>query len=205
MSPRAVLILALVACGCGGQSRATTPVPPHPPIEHERPRLLTQEPYLRAYLAWFGGLTPLDVQNKARPKGLFDTWDDYLAALGLPELRLDLPRAAQSNALMVATLGRLGEALCTRAAERDLGGKTELDKRVVFNFEPKPSPTRDEFAERLDVLHRLFLSYPLALAPSTRVERFYVLYRQVAAHSDDTHAWAAVCTALVQHPEASLY
>ena len=46
----------------------------------ERRRMLPPEVFLRAYLVWFGGLVPLDVQNKARPKGLFDAWDDYLAA-----------------------------------------------------------------------------------------------------------------------------
>lgn len=175
--------------------------------------MLAQESYLRAYLAWFGGLAPLNVASKARPKNLFDTWDDYLAALGLPDYRLDLPRAAQSNALMVATLARLGEALCVRAAEHDLAAGIAPEERLVFAFDLQAEPSRDEFAKRFDVLHRLFLSYPAALAPLDRVDRYYALYSRVAAAHRATHtqlgpdqaAWAAVCGALVQHPEARLY
>lgn len=212
------LLILLAACGSSAvRPSAPEPLPPHiagtlDTSPKERPRMLAQEPYLRAYLAWFGGLAPLDVQHKARPKGLFDSWNDYLAALGMPDYRIDLPRTTQSNALMVATLARLGEALCIRAAERDFNPKTEADKRVVFAFEIKATPSRDEFAERFDVLHRLFLSYPIALAPSERLDRYYALYRDVAArpHSGssldgDKTAWAAVCNALVQHPEARLY
>ncbi|WP_437742083.1 hypothetical protein WME73_42910 [Sorangium sp. So ce302] len=39
---------------------------------------------------------------------LFDSWGDYLAALGLPDHGLDLPRATQTNALMLAAFERLG-------------------------------------------------------------------------------------------------
>jgi hypothetical protein len=176
-----------------------------------RRRMVPPEVYLRAYLTWFGGLAPLNVQNRARPKGLFDAWDDYLAALGLPDYKIDLPRQTQSNTLMLATLGRLGEALCVRAAEHDLhaqNGKLPVDQRVVFTFD-----VNDDFAASLDVLHRTFLGYPLRLAPPDRLERFHTLFTQVAARhagakqplSADETAWAAVCTALVQHPEAELY
>ena len=99
----------------------------------ERRRLVPAEVYLRAYLTWFGGLAPLDVQQRAKARNLFDAWTDYLAALGLPDPKLDLPRASQSNTLMLATLGRLGEALCVRAAEHDR--KAAPDDRVVFAFE----------------------------------------------------------------------
>lgn len=214
---RAVLLL-LAACGSSVVRPSTPePLPPHTAAAidtspKERPRMLAQEPYLRAYLAWFGGLAPLDVQNKARAGGLFDSWGDYLAALGMPDDRIDLPRATQSNALMVATLARLGEALCVLAAERDLDLNTEPGKRVVFAFDLKAAPSRDEFAPRFDAVHRLFLSYPVALAPHARIDRFYALYRDVAARPHpgssldaDKTAWAAVCTALVQHPEARLY
>src|SRR5438270_14075561 len=111
----------VVLCACGPAStispRATTPLPAVQQLAvdttpKERRRMMPPEVYLRAYLAWFGGLVPLDVQQRARPKGLFDAWDDYLAALGLPEYKTDLPRQTQSNTLMLATLGRLGEALC---------------------------------------------------------------------------------------------
>jgi hypothetical protein len=179
----------------------------------EQRRMVPPEAYLRAYLAWFGGLAPLDAQQRAKPKGMFDTWDDYLAALGLPDYKLDLPRQGQTNALMLATLGRLGEALCARAAERDLHAKSALAARVVFAFEPVVSPDDAQFAERFDVLHRTFLGYPARLAPPERIPRFRALYRAVAARhagakqplDADEAAWAAVCSALVQHPEAELY
>jgi len=215
---RASALVVLAACGAS----AIEPGAPQPlPEAHqvtldttpkERRRMVPPEVYLRAYLGWFGGLAPLDVQARAKPKNLFDGWDDYLAALGLPDYKLDLPRQGQTNTLMLATLGRLGEALCVRAAEHDLHGKTALADRVVFAFEPATSPSLDEFRPRFEVLHRTFLGYPLRLAPEGRVAKFYALYGEVAARhtkkapltSDET-AWAAVCAALVQHPEAELY
>ena len=173
-----------------------------------RRRMVPPEVYLRAYLTWFGGLVPLAVQNRARPKGLFDAWDDYLAALGLPDYKIDLPRQSQSNTLMLATLGRLGEALCVRAAEHDLHAKTPIDQRVVFAFDPA-----GDFAVAFDVLHRTFLGYPARLAPPDRVARFQALFASVAARhagakqplTAEETAWTAVCTVLVQHPEAELY
>jgi hypothetical protein len=174
-----------------------------------RRRMVPPEVYLRAYLTWFGGLVPIDVQNRARPKGLFDAWDDYLAALGLPDYKIDLPRQNQSNTLMLATLGRLGEALCARAAEHDLHGKPPLAQRVVFAFDA----TKASFDAGFDVLHRTFLGYPVKLAPPDRVERFHTLFTAISQRhagakqplTADETAWAAVCTALVQHPEAELY
>ncbi|HEY6035462.1 MAG TPA: hypothetical protein VIV58_14415, partial [Kofleriaceae bacterium] len=180
----------------------------------ERRRMVSPEVYLRAYLTWFGGLVPLDVQNRARPKGLFDAWDDYLSALGLPDYKTDLPRQTQSNTLMLATLGRLGEALCARAAEHDLhGGKLPVDQRVVYAFELAGEDSDGGFAQRFDVLHRTFLGYPAKLAPGERVAKFHALWADVAARhakaknplTADETAWVAVCTALVQHPEAELY
>jgi hypothetical protein len=222
---RAWLVAIALAVGCGppaviAPSAAVALPPGHAALidttPKERRRLMPPEAYLRAYLAWFGGLAPLDVQGRARGKGLFDAWDDYLAALGLPDDRLDQPRAGQTNTLMLATLGRLGEALCVRAAEHDLHGRPPpVAERVVFAFEltPRP-PTEAQFTERLDVLHRTFLGYPLALAPASRITRFFALYGEVAAHhaarkkaalAPDETAWAAVCAALVQHPEQELY
>jgi hypothetical protein len=182
----------------------------------ERRRMVEPEVYLRAYLGWFGGLVPLDVQNRARPKGLFDAWDDYLSALGLPDYKTDLPRQTQSNTLMLATLGRLGEALCARAAEHDLHGPngkpTPADQRVVFAFDQAPDSDA-AFSERFDILHRTFLGYPAKLAPGERVAKFHMLFTDVAARhagaknplTADETAWVAVCAALVQHPEAELY
>jgi hypothetical protein len=215
------LIVLVAACAGSGRiaPSAPAPLPPGQSVAidttpKERRRMIPPEVYLRAYLGWFGGLAPLDVQSRARPKGLFDAWDDYLAAIGLPDYKLDLPRQVQSNTVMRATLGRLGEALCVRAAERDLHGKPPpRPERVVYAFDVVHAPDRDQFTERFDVLHRLFLGYPARLAPADRVPRFYALYQGVAArHADrkqpltaDETAWAAVCTALVQHPETELY
>ena len=211
--------LVLAACAAGRVApSAPEPLPAHEeraidttPKEHRR--MLPPEAYLRAYLGWFGGLAPLAVQQRARPRGMFDSWGDYLAALGLPDYKLDLPRQTQSNTLMLATLGRLGEALCVRAAEHDLHGKTPAAARVVFTFDAVASPDEAQFAARFDVLHRTFLGYPARLAPAARVPRYYALYRRVAAQhagrkqplGPDETAWAAVCAALVQHPEAVLY
>ncbi len=216
-------VLALVA-GCGASAiepSAPRALPAHTTAmvdasPKERRRLVPPEVYLRAYLTWFGGLAPLDVQARARGRGMFDAWDDYLAALGLPDYRADLPRAAQSNTLMLATLGRLGEALCSRAVEHDLHGKPPaVTARVVFAFEVTPAePTDPELAARIDVLHRTFLGYPLALAPPARASKLEALYRAVVAHhagvkkpvlSPAETGWVAVCSALVQHPEAELY
>jgi hypothetical protein len=113
---------------------------------------------------------------------------------------------------MLATLGRLAEALCVRSVEHDLRHKLPVEARVLFAFESIAEPTRADFAPRFDVLHRTFLGYPAELAPAGRIERFFALYRQVAANhpagrplSGDEAGWAAVCTALVQHPETGLY
>jgi hypothetical protein len=176
-------------------------------------RMLPPEAYLRAYLLWFGGLTPRDVEARARGGGMFESWDPYLAALGLPDYKRDLPRQEQSNALMLSALGRLGEVLCARAAERDLHRNLPLTTRVVFRFEAAPTPDLASFSTALDVLHRKFLGYPLRLAPDTRAARLFALYREVASRhtgqasplTADESAWAAVCTALVQHPEVEIY
>jgi len=220
---RAVLAGAAWLCAACGPARVIAPSPPSPlPPHHEqaidttpkqRPRMMPPEVYLRAYMMWFGGLAPLDVQARARGKQLFDAWDDYLAALGLPDYRLDLPRQTQTNSLMLAVFGRLGEALCVRAVEHDLHSpKTPLDQRVVFAFDPVAAPTAAQFAERFDVLHRGFLGYPARLAPADRTARYHALFDDVAHRhkgknplTPDETGWAAVCTALIQHPETGLY
>ena len=214
---RALSFLVLGACAHGIPASAPEPLPPAHATAVDtspkaRPRMVPPEVYLRAYLTWFGGLAPLDVQARAKGKQLFDAWDDYLNALGLPDYRLDLPRQAQTNSLMLATFGRLGEALCVRAAEHDLHRAAALEQRVVFAFEPARAPSETQFAAGFDVLHRTFLGYPAKLAPDDRIARFYQLYQAVAARhvrkqplTADETAWAAVCAALVQHPETELY
>lgn len=211
---------AMTACGSRAPSavESTPPAPPTPkqpdgpaPETVGHPRLVPSEAYLRAYLTWFGGLAPEAAQKRAG-RELFDRWVDYLTALGLPDYQVDVPRASSSNALMLAATGRLAEALCIRSIEHDLRKQTPLDRRVIFAFELTDAPSRDNFARGFDVLHRTFLSYPVALAPKDRIERFYRLYndvvgRQRAASTLTANelGWVAVCTALAQHPEAKLY
>jgi hypothetical protein len=184
-------------------------------------RMVPPEVYMRTYLQLFGGLAPLTVQKEARGKdggNLFDTWDDYVAALGFPDYRLDIPRQTQTNALMVATFERLGVALCDRALEHDWKGspRPPVQARVIFAFEPpKGNTSAADFALGFDVLHRTFLGYPAPLAPAERTARFYELFRNVAAHhakaspksrfTPDEEGWVSVCYGLVRHPEFQLY
>jgi hypothetical protein len=215
------LLAVVAACGHPDAVKPTpsAPIAEHPPVTIDTGakgsrRMVPPEVFLQAYLTWFGGLVPLEVQKRAHGYNLFDQWTDYLAALGLPDYHLDVPRVTQSNPVMLATMGRLGEALCVRAVEHDLRSGAPVDQRVIFAFDAKPNPTLDDFARGFDVLHRTFLGYPADLAPSGRLGRFFALYQQVVAyHRDqaqplltpDQRAWAAVCTALVLHPETELY
>jgi|SRR5580692_3885508 hypothetical protein len=188
-------------------------------------RLVPPEAYLRTYLALFGGLAPLDVQAKARGADraqIFDAWDDYVSALGLPDYRFDIPRQTRTHALMVATFERLGIALCDRAVEHDLetdasGTSRSADDRLIFAFDVPKEGELDAagFAARFDVLHRTFLGYPSALAPPERVPRFYRLYQEIVLNhakadprsrfSAPEAGWAAVCYGLVRHPEFAFY
>ncbi len=182
-------------------------------------RLVPPEVYIRSYLQLFGGLAPQDLQAKARARDggqLFDTWDDYLAALGLPDYKLDLPRAGQTNSIMVATFERLAVALCDRAVERDLKSQppTPMTERVIFAFDAPEKIDDAAFASRFDVLHRTFLGYPAALAPG-RTKDFYDLYVKIVTHhtneskrsrfSPEEAGWGAVCYGLARHPEFHLY
>ena len=186
-------------------------------------RLVPAEAYVRTYLQLFGGLDPATAQTRARGGdggALFDSWEDYLAALGFPDYRLDLPRATQTNGLMMAAFERLGTALCDRAVEHDLKGKTAVpvNERIIFAFDLPKGAAVDlaAFAPRFDVLHRTFLSYPASLAPTDRTRAFFDLYTAtVARHAAKTAAksrftpaedgWAVVCYGLVRHPEFHLY
>jgi hypothetical protein len=168
----------------------------------------------------FGGMTPIQVQVAARGKdssALFDTWNGYLSSLGLPDYRIDMARANQSNTLMLATFERLRIVLCDRALENDLQMSTPLENRRVYAFDlPTGTLDRDGFAQRFDVLHRTFLGYPAALAPSSRIDSFLKLYQDtVARHAAQgaptsrftpTQAgFAAVCYGLMGHAEFHLY
>jgi len=226
------------ATGCAGRPPARVPAEASPPwsvlavadedtAPKEDLRLVPPEVYMRTYLQLFGGLVPIDAQKRARGgdgAALFDTWDDYVSALGFPDHRFDIPRQTQTNALMIATFERLGVALCDRAVEHDLrgakgakaAGPPPAPSRVVFAFEPVRGPMEAAaFAPRFDVLHRTFLGYPSSLAPPERTARFFELYRETVAHhaalaprsrfSPEEAAWAAVCYGLVRHPEFHLY
>jgi hypothetical protein len=183
----------------------------------EPPRLLPAEAYLRSYLMLFGGLTALQAQRElAMGPGLFDGWNAYLGALGLPNYAIDLPRGEKTNALMIATFERLGAALCDRAIEKDLKATPQVpvDKRLIYGFEVGKDPVDEAgFAPRFNTLHRRFLGYPAKLAPTDRVPRFYKLYRDVISQHDPKTSrlsaveagWAAVCQGLIRHPEFQLY
>ncbi len=184
----------------------------------EGPRTLSGESYIRSYLFLFGGLSPIDSQTALRGSGttadtsLFDTWSDYLGALGMPDYREDIARSTQTNALMIAAFERIGVALCDRATEHDL--KSGLTPATVFTFKKTATmPTRAEFDERFDVLHRRFLGYPAKLAPTDRGSRFFTVFSDASGTAADAGVrltgqdagWTAVCYGLIRHPEFHLY
>jgi hypothetical protein len=210
-------LAALAACAGHAEFAPSgpRPLPDHETVligsVRELRRMVPPEAYLRSYLMWFGGLAPKQIEE--HPHGLFDTWAEYLSALGLPDYRRDQPRQDQTNTLMVTTKGRLAESLCIRAAEHDLHARIPIAERIVFKFELGAPLDLASFTTRLDILHRTFLGYPVRLAPADRSSRFYELYRSIARRHDgetrpltaDEVAWAGICTALVEHPEATLY
>jgi hypothetical protein len=216
--------LCLLALGCApplviASHQETAPAPLQITAQDATPkedvRMLPAEAFLRTYLQLFGATAPLEVQRKARGNGLFDSWNEYAAALGLPDHRNDLPRSSQTNALMMATFDRLAIALCVRAAEQDLRSEVPPARRLVFAFEgtPRPADLR-AFAPAFDVLHRTFLGYPATLAPPGRTESFFELFRTTVARHEKAPArglgpvetgWAAVCLGLARHPEFHTY
>lgn len=234
--PVALLALATLAACNSAPAEPTVSVktiPGHDGLPEdtstkEAPRMMLAETYVRSYLQVFGGLTPLTpLEAQAAARGtdgsaLFDTWNDYLLALGFPDYRIDIPRQSQPNAVMVAAFERVGVALCDRALEHDWKATppTPAAKRLVFAFDAPTAPTaptldKAAFTPGFDVLHRTFLGYPPALAPTDRVTRFLDVYNGVVtAHgapgtqSRFTPAqagWVAICYALVRHPEFHLY
>jgi hypothetical protein len=230
----ALAALLFVSCGGAGSPDVVSPSAPAPLAvrgtapEDTAPkanlRMVPPEAYMRTYLQLFGGLAPLDAQRLGRGKDggqLFDTWDDYVSALGFPDYRLDIPRQTQTNAVMIASFERLGIALCDRALEHDLTGMTgkpppPVVARLIYAFElPSGDVDLAGFTARFDVLHRTFLGYPASLAPPQRAARFFQLYRDVESdHAQKKQrsrftpaeaGWAAVCYGLVRHPEFHLY
>lgn len=235
----AAMACALGAAVCTHRPEAVPPAaaPPLAPVsvvaedttQKEELRLVPVEAYVRTYLSLFGGLAPLEAQKRARGADkalLFDVWDDYLTTLGLPDYRIDLPRGAQTNALMLAAFERLGAALCDRALERDWKSRpaVAIDERLIYAFEePAQHPTKAAFADGFDVLHRTFLGYPAALAPTDRLARFHRLFEDTVARHEAAAArppskdtpksrlspveagWVTVCEGLIRHPEFQLY
>jgi hypothetical protein len=231
----ALLAISAIAPACAPRPVSRVPALPSPPLVAERValedtapkhdlRLVPPEVYLRTYLALFGGLAPLDIQAKARGADraqLFDAWDDYVSALGLPDYRFDIPRQTRTHALMIATFERLGVALCDRAVEHDLeadvfGTAVPVKDRLIFAWgDPNGDLDAAGFGARFDVLHRTFLGSPSARAPPTREPRFFRLYQEIAANhakadprsrfSPAQAGWAAVCYGLVRHPEFHFY
>lgn len=224
------LTLALLGCGEARppESVASVPVaslPGHASLAvdttpKEDLRMVPPEAYLRTYVTLFGGLAPLEVQQKARADGTFDAWSDYFTALGFPDYRLDMPRGGQTNAMMLAAFDRLGIALCDHAVLHDLNPKTPVavGERVVFSFDaPKGELDLPTFSGRFDVLHRRFLGYPAALAETPRTQRFLDVYAEIVRRhvasaktvksrfTPEQAGWAAVCYGLVRHPEFHLY
>jgi hypothetical protein len=231
-----VTTVAIAACGKGTitippdknpvvPSVPVTSIPGHEDLPQditvkEGPRLLPAETYMRSYLQLFGGLAPLDAQTALRgTNGLFDTWKDYLAAMGMPDYTLEIARNPQTNSLMIAAFERMGVALCDRAVEKELQADTRppAAQRTIFAFDlTTAEPTQAEFTERFDVLHRTFLGYPVKLAETDRVARFFKVYGDtVAAHAakgapkysftPPLAGWATVCYGLVRHPEFHAY
>nr|MBK7066572.1 hypothetical protein [Deltaproteobacteria bacterium] len=202
-----------------------TEIPGHEVLAQDRtpkepPRLMPAETLIRSYISLFGGLSPQALQVRLRgatSDNLFDTWGDYLSALGVPDYAVDIPRAPQTNPLMLAAFERIGVALCERAVQNDLRGAVATNDRVLFRFELPAGGralTDEEFGARFDVLHRRILGYPAALAPASRIPRFRTLYQGAVTRHADAGArsfngpeagWASVCEGLVRHPEFHLY
>ncbi|MGZ3419283.1 MAG: hypothetical protein ACXWUG_12840 [Polyangiales bacterium] len=221
--------VVLFAVGCSGAPAVVPSVPVSSLPGHgalrvdtspkEEQRLVSPEAYLRTYLQIFGAKSALDMQNKVHDDDwmLFDYWNTYLATLGMPDYKFDLPRVPQTSALMIATFERLGMALCDRAALHELHPKSPppIAERRVFAFEGSDVKDDADFAAKFDVLHRTFLGYPAAIAPTDRTRRFRVLFHETAArHAKDPPqtrltpaelGWVTVCEGLVRHPEFHLY
>jgi hypothetical protein len=222
----AVSLLWLAVVGCNSDAApkvSIKTIPGHDALVEDvttkqSPRLLPPEAYIHSYLSLFGGLSPIQAQMAAQAQdktALFDSWNDYLASLGLPDYRIDIPRATQTNALMLATFERLGVALCDRAVEHDIAANSGSDK-LIFDFDPADKLDQAGFSDRFDVLHRTFLGYPATLAPQDRISKFFGLYKDTVMRHSATGAaksrftpsqagWANVCYGLIRHPEFHFY
>lgn len=225
-------LLAIAAGGCSGWGDEVSFSDVHSPgtdriaednSTKQAPRLMPAEVYLRTWFKLLGGVSPAEAAKAlggAPGDELFDAWGDYLGAIGTPDHRRELRRPTGTHGLMIAAHERLGIAVCDRAIEHDFQGKSPAIKdRWIYRFTPLPDgapPDLAAFAERFDRLHRLFLSYPAALAPTPRTARFFQLYLDTLARhldpdagasrfSPQEAAWAVVCQGLARHPEFLTY
>lgn len=237
MNRQSTIGLCLLLCACTdpatqGDTGRVPPVtmeqiPGHDTIAQdnsakEPPRLQPAEAYIRTYLMLFGNLTALQAQalfqSPNANNGLFDTWNSYLGALGLPNYTTDFPRGTRTNALMIAAFERLGIALCDKAMDREVKATppVALAQRNIYPFDFPADGKLDvnQFTVRFDAMHQIFLSYPVGLAPTDRVNRYYKLYNETLAKQPTNQnlkytpaeaAWAAMCYGLIRHPEFHLY
>jgi len=227
----AALALFALLPGCGGSDSSVdkptpgvsiTDVPGHEGIgvdtrQKQSARTLTAETFLRSYLQLFGGLSPSEAAALAAgtDEELFRRWNDYAGALGLPDHTLDIPRAVETNTLMLGTFERLAIALCDRTAELEIDGARA---KHLYDFPRGADPLdRASFDAGFDVLHRTILGYPARLAPGgARGQAYYDVYAGVVRRhggggamvsrlSPAAAGWATVCEGLVRHPEFQLY
>ena len=93
-------------------------------LSKEKPRLVPPETIIRTYLQIFGGLSPLEAERALQENGggTFTRWNDYLDALGLPDHQEDLPRKRQTDQIMLASLERIGIALCSHCISSSKSG-----------------------------------------------------------------------------------
>lgn len=224
------LALVMSAPACGGSDApegdkvpdvSVTDIPGHEGMgvdnrQKQAARTLPAETFLRSYLQLFGGLSPAEAVALAAgtDEELFRRWNDYAGALGLPDYTLDIPRAPETNTLMLGTFERLAIALCDRTAELEIDGSRQ---KHLYDFARAADPLdRAAFDAGFDVLHRTILGYPAKLAPPGRGQAFFDVYAGVVKRHDADSAsvsrlspaaagWATVCEGLVRHPEFQLY
>jgi len=87
---------------------------------------------------------------------------------------------------MLATFGRLGEALCIRSAEHDLHERPDIGKRIVFSRSIRWGALRSRLFSAVRRPSPNLPRYPAELAAANRVGRFYGLFVTVSAnHTKD--------------------
>ena len=174
---------------------------------------------MRSYLQLFGGLAPLDAQTALRGNnGLFDTWRDYLAALGMPDYTLEIARNPQTNSLMIATFERMGVALCDRAVEKELQADTRRrrrhSERSSLSSRPQRSRRRpihralrhpsSDFSRLSGQARQKPIACPLLQDLHRHRGRPRGQGRSQILFTPPLAGWATVCYGLVRHPSSTL-